>query len=590
MDNNNIIYTIKNHEIQIIDNSFDKTMQGHKIFINYETMAYLALLMYSLLPDGVKLNASFISDLFPREYKKIISIEKDKDNRIVILASKDYDTYSWRQQKPYDIHNLFKPRVTKRDLDRFYIITIVNIAPQASEAVEELVSVSTHYRPALYDLVTPVPIGESTYLRNLMMKDEDEIEAESYNFLECRIHLSNKNNSLIEVAKSNSHSYSRFPHGYITYTKIYASLSLDDKRRKIYEAKFTIDFLGFCINEDFFLAVSNYNEESLVGELSIFNLATLKKWALVNSTALPIKHKWLKHVENKDTSEIWTLLTLSPSQGLCLWKIYHHQDHTLSSQLAHVFHGHCNLDMRNVILKRSSGVSKQDYQLIKQRSERTHVGHRLKKIPSSAVLQVRNAQAYIPEGEMLYVGKEGTIRITQRTWLIQWVRYRHDDEARQAPAEPRLEPKHHTWLIIQGLDEKNYTVTKEAHFYLNAHKPHFFTLVGKGFHVIKEKAPRDLEYVYGDKQLASLPLEVSSKKVMDWLNTLMQSNERTYTLEGRMGYNCVSWCREQIAILGLPLQTEEYPHLINRIAAVPKHYIPDTPVEEPDDAPKCCIM
>lgn len=67
-----------------------------------------------------------------------------------------------------------------------------------------------------------------------------------------------------------------------------------------------------------------------------------------------------------------------------------------------------------------------------------------------------------------------------------------------------------------------------------------------------------------------------------------KSKAPTYSLSGKGGYNCLSWCVKQLEDTGIPIDTQ--PTWRSFFAAVPRDYFPEAVEENNANQNKKCLI
>ncbi len=286
-------------------------------------------------------------------------------------------------------------------------------------------------------------------------------------------------------------------------------------------------------------------------------------------------------------------LATASHDSLKMWKL----DSTgpvLKSQL--IWRTDNGLDCNSIHMKKVTGLSEANYNLLSQHSLNTIEGRPSEK-QSLALLKERNEQKYVPQGKIAFNSQNKHFTLDQQNWIISLVREK----------KPCLEiSQNHTWLLIQGIDENNYTVTKELHFYRNTHAASCLGLVGKGTVSIKDRSLWDLNYQVKEGNLLSRTWHLTKDKAEKLIREAGEQATRGYIVSGKTPtmfgasyLNCLSWCLEQLRSLGIsniPLHgnkssmlSQFLDTLSDFVVAIPERYLPEQE-EEVDEFNTTCTF
>jgi hypothetical protein len=157
-------------------------------------------------------------------------------------------------------------------------------------------------------------------------------------------------------------------------------------------------------------------------------------------------------------------------------------------------------------------------------------------------------------------------------------------------------------LLIQGLDDQNYTITQELHFYLNTHATSYFGLVGKGTVTVKDRSLWDLKAQEKEGNLVMRTWQLNRDSAEQLIRQVRTQPARGYIQSGRTpGFfgvpylNCLTWCLEQLHTLEIPdippikenigLLGAFLDTLTNFVCAIPERYLPTEIVQAEEDNP-----
>ncbi|MBA3537091.1 MAG: pentapeptide repeat-containing protein [Tatlockia sp.] len=285
-------------------------------------------------------------------------------------------------------------------------------------------------------------------------------------------------------------------------------------------------------------------------------------------------------------------LGIAYSSGLKMWKL-DSRSSVLKLQL--LWRTDTGLDCNSIHLKKTTGLSQANYKLLSQYSSNTIEGRPSDK-SSLDIIKQRNQQNYIPGGKIDSLNKHRTI--DKQNWCISLVREK----------KPGLEQSQdHSWLLIQGIDENNYTVNKELHFYLKTHAGSCLGLVGRGTVTVKDRSFWDLNYQVKNGNLISRTWHLTKATAMKLILEVGEQAARGYifsgktpTMFGASYLNCLSWCLEQLRTLDLPaipprgsnhqVISQFLGTLTDYIVVLPKRYLPEQNEEDNEYETSCTLF
>src|SRR5262249_14552324 len=139
-------------------------------------------------------------------------------------------------------------------------------------------------------------------------------------------------------------------------------------------------------------------------------------------------------------------------------------------------------------------------------------------------------------------------------------------EAKEKGEKPQPAAWRHTFLIIQGIDEKSFSVVKEVHFYLdqNQSKQTFFggaLAKGQGLIVIKDMSPWDLNAMA--QQYVAHSHNVTPEQIQKLFNNIEkeQTQNLSYVNVGSKWLgtiyananadSCLTWCKRHLKAIGV---------------------------------------
>jgi WD40 repeat protein len=232
----------------------------------------------------------------------------------------------------------------------------------------------------------------------------------------------------------------------------------------------------------------------------------------------------------------------------------------------------------NLKLSSLTGLDEIGLSLFKQRGSVTGEPMRSRRTEAIATSQLtlegRNRQVFIPTGVINLPPSEnnGGFIINKDLWVISLVRH-------------KTERPDHTYMVIQGVDQHNFTVIEERHFVINSFKrTYLWGMAGAGLIRRASKSPWDLAdeaqnflcspFSITRAQVALLFNNIDEQEAAD-LNYLISG--RSPGLFGQKSYNCISWCLEHMERVGISVSATqpESVKFYDFIAVIPSNYLPD---------------
>jgi len=238
-----------------------------------------------------------------------------------------------------------------------------------------------------------------------------------------------------------------------------------------------------------------------------------------------------------------------------------------------------DLELQGVI-----GLKGSYYQLLQQRGGNTVKGQPSKADPQQ-VIQQRNQQKYVPSGTITVKGGSGVFTITPQHWLISLVREKSD----RLQASPQGSTDGHAYIILQGLDEQHYTIVKEFHLYLNTQKFTLFNALGTGVIKIHDSSP----WMLKEKQERLIAQQwmiscTAANALIERIEQQQKSKAPSYSVSGKGGHNCLSWCVKQLEDADIPINSQ--PTWRSFICAVPSDYLPEVAQANNNNQDRNCLV
>ena len=264
---------------------------------------------------------------------------------------------------------------------------------------------------------------------------------------------------------------------------------------------------------------------------------------------------------------------------------------------------HAHLSSRDLQLYRVTGLSEDNYQLLKQCSKGSLQGERARNvdgnlIESKTILAERNSQIYIPDGQLIINNDlDSTTNrylITPTRWLVSMMRKVMPPSSSASTVEGMS--GNHVCLLISGMTPEKLTFFREIHFYRDTEKSSqqlLYYVSGKGLISVRHAFPYDLIRQLANKQYLAKSWCITPEKA----HRLLANVERDRGLDlnyGNIGqtlfsggYSCVTFCEKQLKEIGIvPEKDKPWYHLGIEL---PSHYLPNE-VPHKTQAPKKCLV
>lgn len=301
------------------------------------------------------------------------------------------------------------------------------------------------------------------------------------------------------------------------------------------------------------------------------------------------------------------LITSSPNGNIFCWRLVQTNGETAQLQL--YWSSNCpstTLVAKNAKISQITGIDGRTSSLLHQRGAIGKPANP-KLLTSEKVLDERNKQVFIPEGKItqpwLKDETGNSYIITSSMWLISLVRKRNVEPSESKVAGQNISTVKnlggHVWLLLQGLDDANYTIIKTIHLYRDTDKPAYLRgSIGTGLIQVRACAPYDLYHQAQEKTLVCSTNKMITREQVDQLLTNVEKDRQAgvnYLISGHAptfhgAYSCLSWCERQLNLIGADAIEDK--KWIDYVCAIPSRYIPkaSADVEGLDTGGKKCLV